>query len=125
MANAVNEVARKLRLKLTPDPYPEEGYFVRSDQYPFVKQGIPAVFLGEGLSADKASANYTAKNYTDKNYHQPSDDMSQQWNFEAAAISAQLHLLVTEALASVRQRPTLDPDSFLGRRFPRSAPSGR
>ena len=36
-------------LTLTPDPLPEEVVFVRSDQYPFVREGVPAIYLKSGI----------------------------------------------------------------------------
>lgn len=35
---------------LTPDPMPEEVIFIRSDQYSFVRQGVPSVFLVGGFN---------------------------------------------------------------------------
>ncbi len=29
-------------------PLPEEVYFVRSDQYSFILQGVPSIYIGEG-----------------------------------------------------------------------------
>jgi Zn-dependent M28 family amino/carboxypeptidase len=38
---------------ISPDPIPEEVIFIRSDQYSFVKRGVPAVFMWPGMqSAD-------------------------------------------------------------------------
>ena len=36
---------------MSPDPFPEETIFIRSDQYSFVQQGVPAVFLDLGLKS--------------------------------------------------------------------------
>ena len=39
---------------LSPDPMPEENIFVRSDQYSFVKQGMPSVYLMPGFTARRS-----------------------------------------------------------------------
>ena len=40
--------AAALGLGLAPDPMPEETIFVRSDQYSFVRRGVPAVYFAPG-----------------------------------------------------------------------------
>ena len=45
---------RRPGLTLSPDPMPEENIFVRSDQYSFVKQGVPAVYLMPGFTAKRS-----------------------------------------------------------------------
>ena len=47
--------AKKEGFELMPDPYPDEVYFIRSDQYSFVRQGIPAVYFAEGIGSSEPS----------------------------------------------------------------------
>ena len=51
LGSVVERAASRLGLKVSPDPQPEQGYFTRSDQYSFVKQGIPSVFISAGYEA--------------------------------------------------------------------------
>ena len=44
----VRRAAEHMHLAVTPDPMPEEVVFIRSDQYSFVQQGIPAVMPSPG-----------------------------------------------------------------------------
>ena len=44
-------VARRHGVSVSPDPMPEETIFVRSDQYAFVRQGVPAIYLETGQLA--------------------------------------------------------------------------
>ena len=57
---------------------PEENIFVRSDQYSFVKQGIPSVYLEPGFTAadPKVNGREVFDKFLHGNYHQPSDDLS-------------------------------------------------
>jgi hypothetical protein len=48
----VKRAAERLHLSLSPDPMPEQVVFIRSDQYSFVKQGIPAVFPTPGFKSN-------------------------------------------------------------------------
>jgi Zn-dependent M28 family amino/carboxypeptidase len=77
LEKVVEKAAEKLQLKVSPAPEPEESIFIRSDQYAFVEQGIPAVFLVAGFtSTDKGidpEANF--KNWDQTRYPEPQDDM--------------------------------------------------
>src|SRR3546814_3010195 len=41
--------AKDIGVTLSPDPFPEEAVFVRSDQYAFIRAGVPAVYLSGGV----------------------------------------------------------------------------
>ncbi len=60
-----------------PDPNPENGMFFRSDQFPFVKKGIPAIFAKGNIDAKKYGKDSTLvilKNYWQSIYHSPGDE---------------------------------------------------
>ena len=75
-----------MNLEVSPDPMPEEVFFVRSDQYSFVQQGVPAVFLSEGFKTvdPKLNGKSISLEWESTIYHTPQDDMKQPLNFEAA-----------------------------------------
>ena len=52
----LQQAARDVGVELSPDPFPEEDAFVRSDQYAFVRAGIPALYLDGGVSRAPPSA---------------------------------------------------------------------
>ena len=104
---SVNEAAKRMNLTISPDPAPEEVIFIRSDQYSFVKQGVPSVFPVAGFKSDDPKINPEAifKNWEQTRYHQPSDDMEQPGlNFDEAAKYARFVFLcaylITEDTAS-------------------------
>jgi hypothetical protein len=73
----VSKAAAQAGLSLSPDFIPEENVFIRSDQYSFVRRGIPAVFLVPGLKSTDPSAD-GAKAFGEffaRHYHRPSDDL--------------------------------------------------
>ena len=43
-----SRVAQQMGVQVQPDPEPARNIFIRSDQYSFVKQGVPAIFPGFG-----------------------------------------------------------------------------
>jgi hypothetical protein len=73
----VEKAAHRAGLQLSPDPMPEEVLFIRSDQYPFVKKGVPAVFFVPGFqSSDPAlDAGRIFTGFLQTHYHKPSDDL--------------------------------------------------
>jgi len=58
------------------DPYPEQVIFVRSDQYSFVRRGVPAIFLDTGYAVRDGSNRQVvaARDFEQRHYHQPSDE---------------------------------------------------
>src|SRR5690606_16240763 len=47
----VRAAAGRIGYAINPDPTPEEVLFIRSDQYSFVRRGIPALYVTEGSQA--------------------------------------------------------------------------
>ena len=73
----VNREAVKQGRYLAPDPNPENGMFFRSDQFPFVKQGVPAIYAKGYVDAVKYGKVETMKivdKYWKETYHTPSDE---------------------------------------------------
>ncbi len=73
----VNQEALKHGRYLAPDPNPENGMFFRSDQFPFVKQGVPAIYAKGYVDAEKYGKVETMKlvdRYWKETYHTPSDE---------------------------------------------------
>jgi Zn-dependent M28 family amino/carboxypeptidase len=96
------------------DPFPDQAGFVRSDQYSFVRIGVPSIILGAKRSAD---ARALALDWVKNRYHQPSDDMSQPLDFLAAARFAQDLYKVAQSIAQQEQRPKWNKGDFFGVRF--------
>lgn len=113
----MKRAADRMHLGLGPDPMPEEVVFIRSDQYSFVKQGIPAVFPVPGFKSSdpKYKPAEIFKNWEATRYHQPSDDMNQPgllW--DEAAKYARFVFLCGELIADDAQRPTWNKGDFFG-----------
>ena len=116
----VKQVASRLHLDLSPDPMPEEVIFIRSDQYSFVKQGIPAVYPSPGFKSNDSSIKPAEidKNWENTRYHQPSDDMQQPGlDFNQAVKYAQFVYLCGWLIAQDPARPTWNAHDFFGDRY--------
>jgi hypothetical protein len=105
-------------LTLTPDPFPDEVLFVRSDQYSFVRKGVPAVYLGAGIRRTDGSdglAGFGA--FLRQHYHKPSDDLSQPIDWNGAARLAIVNRNIAYAIATQETRPEWKPGDFFGDTF--------
>jgi Zn-dependent M28 family amino/carboxypeptidase len=115
----VEDAAHHLGLELSPDPMPEENFFIRSDQYSFVKQGVPAVNISEGFKTVDPSldgAKITAE-WIRTRYHTPQDDMQQPLNFKAARLDTQVIFSVAYEIANTPVRPQWNKGDMFGDRF--------
>lgn len=111
LVNPVNEAASYLGLGVEPDPEPKENRFVRSDQYSFIKQGIPALHIKYGnKTADGKNnlAEFVGK-WRAKYYHKPQDDINGIFDFQAGRKYAQLNFLIGYLVANDVARPNWNP----------------
>ena len=106
---------------LTPDPMPEEVIFIRSDQYSFVKQGVPSVFLVPGFTAAEPDIEGEKlwREFLQTHYHQPSDDLSRPVDWPSAVRFARANVRIGYAVAEDEQRPTWNEGDFFGEKFGR------
>jgi len=110
----LKSVAAAEGVEVQPDPAPERNVFIRSDQYSFIKKGIPSITFSFGYI--KGSPEEAAlKDWLTHRYHAPSDDTLQPVDLEAAAKYNQIVLRLTEAVADRSSRPQWEANSFFRR----------
>lgn len=105
----VKFAANYLGLEVDKDPEPNENRFVRSDQYSFVMNGIPALHVKYGNKTNDPSFDLTAfvKQWRAKYYHQAADQLEGGiFNFSAAKTYLQLNFLISYSIAMTNARPT-------------------
>jgi hypothetical protein len=117
----VRRDAARLGLKVSADPEPEQNDFIRADQYSFVRQGVPSVFISEGEQAKdpKFNAKKFNEQWTATRYHAPSDDMNQPMDFDASVEFMRVNFLIGYDVAQDPQRPMWKPGDFFGESFGR------
>ena len=113
------EEARKEGFEYIPDPFPDQVYFIRSDQYSFVRQGIPSVYLAEGIGSSDLTVDGRAvlDAFFAEHYHQPSDDLSQPIEWEPALRFSRAGARIGYRIAMEDQRPTWNEGDFFGEKF--------
>jgi len=103
----------------SPDPVPEERLFVRSDQYSFVRKGIPAFFLVTGFNSTDPDIDGEARyrDHLENHYHEPSDDMTRPVHWGSALRFARAHTRMGQVIGNDTDRPHWSAGDFFGRRF--------
>ncbi len=117
LADDLRRVARPLGIEVLSDPEPERNAFTRSDQYSFIKTGVPALSLKVGF-ARNSPEHQLVRRWRTERYHAPSDDLAQPIDRQAAEDFGKVYVAVVEAVANRATRPAWNRDSFF-RRFAR------
>ena len=111
----IRDVAEAAGVKVQADKEPNRNRFIRSDQYSFIKKGVPALAFKFGY-VPGGPEEKVFKDWYSNRYHGVSDDVNQPVDREAAAqfnsILEQLALRVADANAA----PHWNRQSFF-RRF--------
>jgi Zn-dependent M28 family amino/carboxypeptidase len=112
-------VARSMGIEPQGDPEPKRNIFIRSDQYSFIRRGIPSLALKVGF--DKGSPEAAiAKKWLTERYHAPSDDVNQPVDKPAAATFNALVAKLLERIADRDDRPRWNDNSFFKRFGPKT-----
>jgi len=113
----VQRTTALLNLTIDEDHLPEEVRFVRSDNYSFVKAGIPALRMKFGIQGKDANSSLdSAITYMMSNiYHMPSDELGDSFNFEGAKTYVELQFMNSYLINTTDARPTWNEDSFFKR----------
>ncbi len=117
----LEEAATATGLTLSPDPMPQEVLFVRSDQYSFVRKGVPAVYLKPGFQSSDPEIDGEAiqTQFRKQNYHKPSDQIGLAVDFGAVTTFAQVNALIGQMIANAPDKPTWNQGNFFGELFGR------
>ncbi len=109
-----DDVAQHMGLTVSPDPMPEEVYFIRSDQYSFILQGVPALYIEEGLQTVNPDLDGKKMQFDweTQRYHQPSDDMNQAFDFNATVKCTRVDLAAGYEIAQQTERPHWNAGDF-------------
>lgn len=112
LGETVTRAAASVGVGVGPDPMPEQGFFVRSDHYRFVQQGIPSVFLWPGLAGPGKEA---FDRFLATRYHRPSDEVGNpeiMWDQGVRFIDA--NYAIAREIADADARPAWKKGDFFG-----------
>jgi Zn-dependent M28 family amino/carboxypeptidase len=114
LGGRVREIAQSLGVRVQPDPEPLRNLFVRSDQYNFIRHGIPSVIMSVAPQPDSPETKLF-KDWLTQRYHAPSDDVNQPVDLAAAARYEEIVRALLINVANGDHRPEWKPDSFFRR----------
>lgn len=119
LQSAVAAAAQAEGFALTPNPLPEENLFVRSDQYSFVRRGVPSIYLVPGFTSSDPDIDGEAafRDHVQNHYHEPSDDMSRPFHWDSVVRFTRAKTRIGYRIANENERPSWNSGDFFGARF--------
>lgn len=120
LGDDIRAVADAMHLEVQRDPEPQRNRFIRSDQYSFVRAGIPALAMKVGYEANTPQE-VIAQRWTAERYHAPSDDLAQPVDRGCADTFVDVVRRLALRIADRPDRPHWSESSFF-RRFAQVAP---
>lgn len=115
LGDDIRAVCEQAGVQVQADKEPEHNRFIRSDQYSFIKKGVPALAFKFGYIPGAPEEKLFKAWYAER-YHAPSDDVNQPVDLAAAAHCNAILEKLALRVADAEQRPAWKPDSFF-RRF--------
>jgi hypothetical protein len=117
LGETIRAAAKEAGIGVQADKEPEQNRFIRSDQYSFIRHGVPALAFKFGYEFGTPEEKIH-KDWLKDRYHKPSDDLNQPVDTAAAAQFDRIILSLLERVANAPDRPRWNSDSFF-RRFAR------
>lgn len=102
LEDLLRNVAADQGRTVVPNAEPEKGEYFRSDQFSFVKKGVPALYTRSITPADE-------DDFTAHKYHKPSDEYDPNWNMTVAAKDADAFLAIGVRVANGSSWPEWKP----------------
>lgn len=105
--------------RLSADAAPEQVKFIRSDQFSFIRRGIPAIVLTGGYQPRDPSVDLAElrEQFLSVHYHQPSDDMTLPMDYPTAADLARINVRIALAVANGAGPPRWNNGDFFAEKF--------
>jgi len=115
LGDDIRAVCAAANVEVQADKEPEANRFIRSDQYSFIKKGVPALAFKFGWVPGSPEEKIF-RNWYNTRYHGVADDTTQPVDLEGAAKFNSILAALIERVADASQAPEWKPDSFF-RRF--------
>lgn len=111
LGQTVRDIAEPMGIEVRGDLEPERNLLRRTDHWPFMQRGVPAVSFLFGFDANDAQAAAAYRDWYENRYHAPQDDMSTPIDFQAQADFHRFYFALTEAVANADAKPEWLPNS--------------
>ncbi len=112
----LTELAKQQNRIVTPDHFPDRGYYYRSDQFSLAKIGVPGIYLHSGVNVIGKPEGWGKEQldrWVKEDYHQPSDEYAEDWDLSGAIEDIRLLYLAGLRIANDDDMPSWNPgDEF-------------
>jgi Zn-dependent M28 family amino/carboxypeptidase len=115
LGDEARQVAEARGIQVQADPQPERNVFIRSDQYNFIRHGIPALMMGVAPDPNSPEQKQLFRDWLTHRYHAPSDDLDQPVDLSSAAQYEEVIRALMINVADSSKRPQWKPESFFHR----------
>ncbi len=110
------QAAAKQNRVVVDEPFPDKGYYYRSDQFNFAKIGVPALYFKAGTDSIEHGSEWGREaedRWRAERYHQPGDEIYDEWDFGGMVEDARLAFWVGLHVANADEPPGWKPgDEF-------------
>ena len=110
LANDVRAVAKELGVEVQTDPQPQRNRFIRSDQYSFIRAGIPSLASKVGVAPDTPEA-VIERQWQTERYHAVTDSPDQPVDMQAIGMYVELCKRLAVRVANRARAPRWFPTS--------------
>ncbi|MBJ6763283.1 M28 family peptidase [Myxococcaceae bacterium JPH2] len=101
-------LAKSQGREVKADQLSDRGFFYRSDQFNFARQGIPAAYFGSGMDfvgRPEGWGKQRREEWEARHYHQPSDELRPEWDWSGAVEDVQLFFLLGAQVSRLPEAP--------------------
>ena len=110
LADDVRRAAARRGIEVITDPEPERNAFVRSDQFSFIRRGIPALSLKVGFALGSPEHERVLR-WRQERYHGVEDEVTQPVDRQGAEDFNRLYPLIVAEVANRAVKPAWYPGS--------------
>ena len=106
--DVVQNTLKSREMTFLADRLPEQGFFFRSDHFPFAKGGVPALSIQSGdeyVGKPKDFAENFFLDFNRNHYHQPSDEFSEDWRFDGMVQSLDVVMAIALDISNMKNLP--------------------
>jgi Zn-dependent M28 family amino/carboxypeptidase len=114
LGDMIRAACERAGVTVQADKEPNRNLFIRSDQYSFIREGVPALAFKFGFEPGTPEEKMH-KEWLKKRYHAPSDDLMQPVDKLGAAKFNRILMDLISQTANASERPRWKPDSFFKR----------
>lgn len=111
LGQTVRDIAGPMGIEVRPDLEPERNLLRRTDHWPFMQIGVPAVSFLFGFDESDTEARARYREWYENRYHAPQDDITTPIDFGAQTDFHRFYFKLAETVANADAKPAWLPNS--------------